>query len=72
MASLIHYTIRKATIATWQRQVTVIDAFYMFRDLIPNVSNETVTDILDVLESVAAHKYTIEDAVEEIIDLIGG
>lgn len=62
--------IRNMTIATWQKRVSAEDAFYKIYENEQDISDETAADIQQVLEFAASHRYTIEDAVEEIIELI--
>lgn len=62
--------IRNMTIATWQKRVTAEDAFHKIYELNMSMTDEMATDIQEVLRFAASHKYNIDDASEEIIELI--
>jgi len=64
--------IRNMTIATWQKRVSAEDAFYKIYENEQGMSDETAADIQQVLEFAASRRYTIEDAVDEIIELVEG
>jgi hypothetical protein len=62
--------IRNMARAMWQRRETVDTAFEAINASGLNMTSEMAEDVHKILGYVASRKYSVEVAVEEIIELI--